>query len=299
MKRHKKRHHQPSQKHSADPASRSVNGSAKGGGLFLGIGAVLVAGLAAIVAFYPKGTRSAPAQAPSQIASQPATNSMTPASPHDTGLATNQVADHEHDHSGLDPNMNDTEIAVGLLSRGNEALSQGKLEEAIADYRHALKHDPGSEDIHYNLGIALGRIGSDEEAITHYLEAIRILPDYAEAHNNLGNLLVKQGKYDDALDHFQIALDVNPESASTHNNIGTALARKGKITEATVHFAKAAYLQPAYLEARFNLANAYTTQGRLREAIEEYTEVLRIQPDFTPAMQALAKVRNRQALQSP
>lgn len=198
----------------------------------------------------------------------------------------------EHNHADEGSSMSEAEKAVGLLTLGNEVLAEGKIDEAIGHYRHALAHDPGSEDTHYNLAIALAQAGRIEESIEHYQEALRILPDYAEAHNNLGNLLSKQGKLDDAIKHFEQALEVNPDSASAHNNLGTALAKRGKITDATVHFAQAVYLMPEYSDARYNLATAYITQGRIGEAATELKELLQRDPQFEPAVRALAKLES-------
>ena len=60
---------------------------------------------------------------------------------------------------------------------------QGKLEEAVAAYRHAIDIKP---DLAYsNLGNALEDEGKHDEAIAAYRHAIDIQPDYAEALLNL------------------------------------------------------------------------------------------------------------------
>ena len=64
--------------------------------------------------------------------------------------------------------------------------SQGKLDEAIAAYREAIRLKPDYAEAHSNLGIALAGQGKLDEAIAEYREAIRLKPDYAAAHNNLG-----------------------------------------------------------------------------------------------------------------
>ena len=68
---------------------------------------------------------------------------------------------------------------------------QGKLDEAIAEYREAIRLKPDYAEAHDNLGIALEARAKLDEAIAAYREAIRLKPDYAEAHCNLGILLVR------------------------------------------------------------------------------------------------------------
>jgi tetratricopeptide (TPR) repeat protein len=254
-----------------------------------------VLGLAAWgVVTFTKTRPSKPRIAESSSTKEPS-GALTPSGSIGPGVMSAGSSTNLSPHSEDEGEGTDTEKAVRLISLGNQSLSEGRFEEAIAHFKHSLIHEPGAEDTHYNLGIALGRSGKIDEAIEQYREALRILPDYAEAHNNLGNLLVKQGKFSDAIEHFKQSLELNPDSASTYNNLGTAMARQGKVTDATVHFAKAVQLQPNYLDARFNLGNSYAAQGRTEEAIIEFNAALKIQPDFSPAISALAKARQKAA----
>ena len=65
---------------------------------------------------------------------------------------------------------------------GNALTDQGKLEEAIAEYRTAIRLKPDYADAHTNLGAALNDQGKFAEAIPELREAIRLKPDYAGAH---------------------------------------------------------------------------------------------------------------------
>ena len=49
--------------------------------------------------------------------------------------------------------------------------------------------------MHYSLAAALRSLGKLDEAIAEYREAIRLKPDYPEAHCDLGNTLVQQGLF--------------------------------------------------------------------------------------------------------
>ena len=188
----------------------------------------------------------------------------------------------------------DIDKASELANRGTKLLAQGKIDEAVAEYKEAAKLSPEDEDMHYNLALALARQGQREAAKAEYLEALRIYPDYTEAHNNLGNLLVAEGKFDDAITHFKDALKISSDNASAHNNLGNALARQGKFTDAILCFREALRLSPDYLEARYNLASTYLAQKRIDEAISELTEILQHQPNFAPALRRLSEARQLQ-----
>ena len=188
----------------------------------------------------------------------------------------------------------DIDKASELVNRGTKLLAQGKIDEAVAEYKEAARLSPEDEDMHYNLALALARQGQREAAKAEYLEALRIYPDYTEAHNNLGNLLVAEGKFDDAIEHFKEALKISSDNASAHSNLGKALALQGKITDAIPCFREALRLKPDYLEARYNLGRAYLSQKQIDEAISEFTAILRRHPDFAPAQRGLIEARQLQ-----
>ena len=183
---------------------------------------------------------------------------------------------------------------VALISEGNQLLSQGNYAGAAHKYEQAVAISPDQEDLHYNLAIALAKLGKTEDAKKQYEEALRIFPDYAEAQNNLGNLLMSENKLEEAIVQFRKAIGNMPENASFHNNLGTAFARRAKLEEAITEFEQAIKYAPAFVEARANLANALLAKGRVDEAIVQLNEALRLRPDFKPAIQAMQRARQRQ-----
>jgi Tfp pilus assembly protein PilF len=50
------------------------------------------------------------------------------------------------------------------LNLGNAYLRMGKAEDAIAEYREALRTDPGYAAAHRNLAVALEKLGRMAEA---------------------------------------------------------------------------------------------------------------------------------------
>ena len=179
------------------------------------------------------------------------------------------------------------------IGRGNELLAQDKPEEALQAFSEALKLNAADEDVHYDLGVTLTRLGKVDEAILQYEEALRLFPQYMEAHNNLGNLLMRKGRTQEAIQQFESALQISPDYASAHNNLGTALQRTGRSNDAIIHFQRAAQINPDYWQAHFNVGTSCLEAGRLTEARNELLTVLRLKPDFEPAKGALAEVERR------
>ncbi len=171
---------------------------------------------------------------------------------------------------------------------------QGRVAEAMQNYRMALKIDPKYEDAHNNLGYALAGQKKYAEAIVEYEAALRVKPKHVEVHNNLGNALAETGKPEAAIEHYRIALNQKPDHADAHNNLGIALAMQGKLDEAVIHFRDAIRYKPNYASAHSNLGNALAIQHNLKEAIKEYQESLRLNPEDSQAHNNLGNALTEQ-----
>jgi tetratricopeptide (TPR) repeat protein len=77
---------------------------------------------------------------------------------------------------------------------------------------------------HINLGWALKDQGRLGEAIEQYRRALEIRPDSAEARNKLGVALALQGKLDEALAEFILAVKFDPQNAGFRANLERARA---------------------------------------------------------------------------
>ena len=65
----------------------------------------------------------------------------------------------------------------------------GRMDEAIAEFREALRLDPGSAQTHWHLGAALAYRGAREEAVEHLRQSVRLDPTNANARHDLDVLL--------------------------------------------------------------------------------------------------------------
>jgi len=138
--------------------------------------------------------------------------------------------------------------------------AQNKFTEAVDVCQQAMHIKPDDPDIHYNLGIALGKYDRLDEAADHFRQALRLKPDYADACYNLGRVLHLQGKLDEAIVYYQQAINLNPNFPKAHNNLGVVFSLQGKFDEAAEHFRQALRLKPDYTEAQANLEKALQTQ---------------------------------------
>jgi tetratricopeptide (TPR) repeat protein len=115
-------------------------------------------------------------------------------------------------------------------------LDEGKLDEAIAEFRRSLALNADSAQTRYNLAYALSARGRRDEAIAELGAALRIDPDYAQAHNNLGALLQLSGRADEALAHFERAVALRPDNVEARANLGQLLSNRGQSAAAADQF---------------------------------------------------------------
>src|SRR5713226_2462256 len=71
------------------------------------------------------------------------------------------------------------------ISRGIALFKEHKLDEAMAEYREALRLDPNLSGAHVDIGLALAEKGNLDGAMAEYREALRLDPTSAEAHYSL------------------------------------------------------------------------------------------------------------------
>ena len=173
---------------------------------------------------------------------------------------------------------------------GNILHGQSRFEEAVANYREALRLKSDNSEAHNNLGNALQGMGRLAEAIPEYEEALRLEPGLAGVHHNLGNAQLGMGRDEEAVAQFREALKEDPSSVRTLGNLGSALGRMGRLDEAVAHLQDALRLNPSYLTARINLGKTLQRMRRFDEAVATLQEALRLDPGSAEARSALSLV---------
>jgi tetratricopeptide (TPR) repeat protein len=169
------------------------------------------------------------------------------------------------------------------LHLGRALSLQGKVSEAVAEYKKALELDPKYAAAHNNLGVALGAQGKVAEAIAEYRQAIHLDPKDAMAHNNLGVALKEQGRVAEAIAEYRQAIALDPKFALAHTNLGVALKEQGQLDDAIAEYRHAIALDPKDAMAHCNLGNALKAQGKVAEAIAEYRHAIDLDPKFALA----------------
>src|SRR5262249_25567104 len=98
-------------------------------------------------------------------------------------------------------------------------LREHRLDEAMAEFREALRLRPTYAEAHSNMGMALELSGNSAGAIAQYEAALQLSPRFATAHFNLGRLLAIQGHPNGAMEHFEAAVRSDPDLVEAQANL--------------------------------------------------------------------------------
>lgn len=181
------------------------------------------------------------------------------------------------------------------LNLANTLLDLGRYEDALAEFKQALKLKPDDLKARNDFGVALKTTGDLGGAVTEFKAVLQQRPDDVHAHNNLGVALKAMGDLEGAIAEYRTASDLQPTDVNTHFNLGLAFLEKKNVEGAINEFRTALHLRPNDGKIRYNLGQALASIGRRTEAAQELRQYLRLELD-TPANhrwieQAEAKIR--------
>ncbi len=156
------------------------------------------------------------------------------------------------------------------MNLGLVALSLGRVEEAMACQREALRLDPDQADAHNNIGMIHYKLGHMAEAESCFRTALRLQPANPNATLNLGSVRQIGNHVEEAEALFRRALSLGVQPLRAKSNLALALMEQARPEEAERCCRDALEMQPGYPEARANLSLALLMMGRLEEGWQEY-----------------------------
>lgn len=136
-------------------------------------------------------------------------------------------------------------------------------------WRYAIGIDPQVPELHNWLGLTLKNAGRNEEAISEFKQAIRLRDGYVACRVNLGNSLAIAGDNAGALEQFEKAGSFISDNPHAQHNWGLVLIRLGRSTDALPHLEEAMRTHSEMPFTRTLLARAYLDLGRIPDALHE------------------------------
>jgi len=142
----------------------------------------------------------------------------------------------------IDPNH-----APAHQQRGSQLRRAKDFEGAIREAKLALSLKPDPEFEAY-AHLTLGRTYEDlkryDEALNEYREAIRINPTDGSLHGSLGSALFSLKRYDEAENAFRRAVELDPLDSYAVVNLAAALQNQAKRDESIKYYREYVRLEP-------------------------------------------------------
>jgi len=189
-----------------------------------------------------------------------------------------------------DANLN----AAGV--KGNQAnadLQAGDAQKAVDLYREALANDPKNARTHYDLALALDRLGDYAGERATLQDAMRLDPKLAPVYNQLGFLQLKAGQAADAESNFKTAITLDPQYAEAQSNLGVLYGQQGNPAEAERLFIEATENNTQYSQGFANLGLIQASQGRFSEAARALAHAVQLDANNTAVLTAYGMVLQR------
>ncbi len=177
--------------------------------------------------------------------------------------------------------------------RGESALRQQKYDEAVVQFKEAVKSDPNNSEYHANLAIALTNAKQFDEALASLENALKLKPtekaytdlkaqinarkegmvlDKAQTFMNEGNKLLQDGDAAGALKKYEEskALVAQDKQSPLWRQMARAHAKLNQEDAAVAAFKKSIELAPAdkASEYRNSFAQYYLDGKKYDEAVE-------------------------------
>ncbi len=157
----------------------------------------------------------------------------------------------------------------------HELARQGKTDEAIAHYREALKIDPKTVGLHFELAEMLNSSsipGGREEARKEYEAALGGNPFDEKSECKLGDLAALAGDEKAAAEHYERALKLQPNDPDANVGMAKALMTLNETDKALPLLELALKLDPTNDVAHYRLSTIYRKMGRSADAKSELQE---------------------------
>jgi tetratricopeptide (TPR) repeat protein len=125
----------------------------------------------------------------------------------------------------------DQRSGPALFAEGNSCMQENRFKDAITAFSLAAAALPDRPEIWLNLGNAYFNLGRLEEAAARYREALRLNSGCAEAYCNLANVLNMLLRHEEAIDRYKQALALKADHIPAWLGMINANLRLGRTDE--------------------------------------------------------------------
>ncbi|MBC8205153.1 tetratricopeptide repeat protein [bacterium] len=153
----------------------------------------------------------------------------------------------------------------------NNAFYRG----ALIEYRRAVKYDPNSAELHYNIGRMFFMMEALDSAAAELQYSLSLDPDNSDALELFGQIRVLQNEWPAALEVYNILSSKYPEESTYHFLKAAVYLQLEQLDEAAVEYEKVMALTEENEEILSRIGNIYTAKEEYQKAVDYYLKVLK------------------------
>lgn len=176
---------------------------------------------------------------------------------------------------------------------------QGKISDAMDEYRKVLAMDPNLPGIHYALGrlwLQQSAPQANDKARQQFEAELKLDASNVGAEFQLGEMARQARQWSDAITRFRRAIQIDPNYVEAQIGLGRTLISSGDPQQALPPLQAAVRLDPSSSAAHYQLAFAYRRLGRQQEAERELAAY---RTTHAAELHKMSKIRNGMAGSDP
>lgn len=178
-------------------------------------------------------------------------------------------------------------------NRGVEYYDQGRIADAIREYRLAIAEGRENYKVHFNLAVCYHDQGKLDEAALQYEDVLQRVPGNARAMVNLASIRGSQGKDEEALALLARAAEADRDSGFPRSAMGAYYERKGDLDPALRAYRESVAVEPGHSAGHAGIARILARRGENAAALEELERALGAEPDDVALLLASSEAREK------
>ncbi|MGO9133434.1 MAG: tetratricopeptide repeat protein [Methylovirgula sp.] len=160
---------------------------------------------------------------------------------------------------------------------------KGFFHESVAAYQSVLALVPDLSEAHFGAAEAFQALDDDDRALDHYRRAVQSPRPHAEAGFKLAELLAAKGDLQGAYKTFGALVAAFPKLADARYRLGLLAQELGREDEAIAHYRKAVYAAGSHAGGGLRLADLSLARNDIETARDAYRSVINLSPDLAEA----------------
>lgn len=181
-------------------------------------------------------------------------------------------------------------LIVKTIYWPKKVVPRTPLERDLYQLQQILKKKPNDALAHNDLGVVYQRAGQYENALSEYKLALKYNLKLDKPHYNMAIIYLEEGKTAKAKDELDKTIGLNPGHAFANFELGKIAYSNKEYLKARDFFKKAIDIDSTTTDFRYWLGKAYEKLGDIKKAISTYKSILRYIPEDSNAKKALKRL---------